>query len=125
MLDTSLVGKKILYVEDDEPSQYLMGSILKEVGCSLVICPNGEDALKRMRTEKFDFVFMDIRMSKMNGYETSRAIRQTDKNIPIVALTAHVMEWVPIKCRDAGMNGFMPKPCTIKDIEEELRRWLP
>ncbi|MBF0571790.1 MAG: response regulator [Candidatus Omnitrophica bacterium] len=124
MVNTSLAGKKILYVEDDEASRYLMGYMAEEIGCGLVTCSNGEQAIDKIRTEKFDIIFMDVRMSRMNGYETSRMIRQMDKEIPIIALTAHVMEWVPLKCREAGMNGFVPKPCSVASIEKELCRCL-
>jgi len=127
MVDAALVGKKILYVEDDEASRYLMDMIIADIGCGLVVCPDGPQAIEKLKQEKFDLVFMDIRMPKMNGYEASRIIRQLDKDIPIVAVTAHAGEMVlgtMLECWNSGMNGFVSKPCTPEDIIGEVRRWL-
>jgi two-component system capsular synthesis sensor histidine kinase RcsC len=81
-------------------------------------------ALERIRAEKFDLVLTDIRMPEMNGYEMARAIRQSGSQVPIYALTAHVMDYVPMKCSDAGMNGFIRKPINIEEFKTTVKQYL-
>jgi len=126
-MDASLAGKKILYVEDDEASRYFMNMVIEELGCGLVLCSDGEQAIEKARTDKFDLIFMDIRMPKMNGYQTTQVIRQIDKKVPIVAITAHIGSLVSgtmLECWNAGMNGVVSKPCSPEDITSEVYRWL-
>lgn len=127
MVETLLAGKKILYVEDDEASRYFMNMVIEGMGCGLVLCSDGQQALEKVRTEKFDLVFMDIRMTKMNGYETSQKIRQLDKKVPIIAITAYMgglVSGTMMECWNAGMNGVVTKPCSPEDITSEVHRWL-
>ena len=113
-----------MYVDDDEASKSLVGIIIEDMGCGLVIASDGIEAIEKMQTEAFDLVLMDIRMPRMNGYEASRRIRRINKEIPIVALTADIMEWVPQQCWDAGMNGFVTKPINIDEFKSIIKNYL-
>jgi len=124
MTDTSLAGKNILYVEDNEASRHLMEIVFEEMGCSLVAVASAQEALVKIQADKFDLVLTDIRMPQMNGYELARVIRQTDAQVPIYALTAHVMEYVPMKCQDAGMNGFITKPIQIEEFKRTIKTYF-
>ncbi|HYA76752.1 MAG TPA: response regulator, partial [Burkholderiaceae bacterium] len=77
----------------------------------------------------FDLVFMDCQMPVMDGYEATAAIRQLPDGcgatIPIVALTANAISGDQQKCRDAGMNDFLAKPCTMAAFKAALQRWVP
>jgi CheY-like chemotaxis protein len=120
MAETSLMTKKILYVDDDKPSRCLMEIIIEEMGHTLAMVSTGEEAVEKIKTEKFDLIIMDIRLPSMNGYDTTRTIRRMNKEIPIIAFTAHVMDWVPQKCKDAGMDGFLSKPLDIDTLKKTI-----
>ncbi len=123
MENTALVNKNILIAEDDDACRYLFELFLEGTGCSFTIVGNGEEALSKVRSEKFDVVLMDLRMPLMNGYEASRAIRETDIALSIIALTAHALAWEDGKCQASGMNDYLIKPCTKEQVIEKLVQW--
>ncbi len=111
MDNTMRLNKKVLVVEDDDSSQYLVQITLEEMGLSVTIVSDGKAAVDKLRTEAFDLVLMDIRLPGVSGYDATRSIREELKlDVPIIAVSAHAMEWVPEKCAKAGMNGFVSKP---------------
>ncbi|MBF0619286.1 MAG: response regulator [Candidatus Omnitrophica bacterium] len=128
---TGLKQKKVLIAEDDQSSQYLMKLVMEDLGFSAVIVSNGQEVLDRLKAEAFDLIIMDIRMPILDGYRATSMIRHELKlDLPIIALTAHAMDWVPARCYAAGMNGFISKPITdlkkLKDaILEQLNRPEP
>ncbi|MFH0754463.1 MAG: response regulator [Candidatus Omnitrophota bacterium] len=124
MEEGTVKNKKILIVDDDEWNQYLMQEILEKDGYSFDVALNGEEAVTKVKSSGVGLVFMDIRMPVMNGYESSRAIRAFNKDIPIIALTAHAMEWVPEKCFAAGMNDFVSKPFDSETIKRSIENWM-
>jgi CheY-like chemotaxis protein len=76
----------------------------------------------------YDLIFMDCGMPELDGFDATRAIRAAAHNgahIPIVALTAHVIEGTREKCLIAGMDDYVAKPVTLQAIEEALLRWSP
>ncbi len=115
--------KRILIAEDDPDNKYLMQILMEELSQSFEIVSNGQEAVDRIKNEKFDMVFMDIRMPILNGYEATAAIRIFNKDIPIIAITAHAMEWVPAKCLEIGMNDYISKPFTFNNIKESIAKW--
>lgn len=117
--------KKILVVEDDKPSQYLMELVIKEWGCGYAGVLTGEEALERMRREKFDLVFMDLRLPGLSGYDTARIIRdEINKDVPIFAITAHTAQAVSLRCYDLGMNEFIPKPVDLESLKLLVHKYL-
>jgi CheY-like chemotaxis protein len=119
------VHKKILIVEDDIASQYLMELVVKELGCMYAGVFNGDQAVEKMRSEKFDLVLMDLRLPGMSGYEAARIIRQEiSKDIPIFAVTAHTAQAVSLQCYDIGMNEFIPKPVDLEKFKKLVRKYL-
>ena len=83
----------------------------------------------REAPETYDMIFMDLQMPEMDGYEATRTIRALDipsaKTIPIIAMTANVFREDVERCLAVGMNGHIGKPLHIKNILEQLRRYLP
>lgn len=124
MANTTVAKKKILYVEDDEASQCLMECIMDEMGYGLVVVAGGKQAADKVKTERFDLILMDVRIPGLNGYETTREIRKTNREIPIIACTAHIMPWVPEKCKEAGMDGFIEKPIDITKFQTIVNTYL-
>ncbi len=110
-----LSGAKILLVEDNQINQELAQVLLSRKGMEVVLAKNGEEALSALAsqtTDTFDGVLMDIQMPVMDGYTACAAIRKNPryKDLPIIALTANVMEGDRRKSRYAGMNGHIGKP---------------
>jgi CheY-like chemotaxis protein len=118
----------ILIVEDNKVNMLLLKTILKNLNINTIIyeCENGYEAVNQIETINPDLVFMDIQMPIMNGYEATRAIRNTltGKNIPIIAVTAGAEIDERNKCISAGMNDYISKPIIRGTIEEALSKWV-
>ncbi|MFZ0599186.1 MAG: response regulator, partial [Flavobacterium sp.] len=89
-------------------------------------CENGYEAVNQFESINPDLVFMDIQMPIMNGYETTKAIRNTitGKDIPIIAVTAGAEKDERNKCISAGMDDYISKPIIKGTVEEALVKWL-
>ena len=123
----SYAGKKVLLVEDNELNCEIATAIMEEIGLDVDIAEDGTDAVNIMSSEegrKYDLIFMDIQMPKMDGYTATREIRtlkdQKCANIPIIAMTANAFEEDRRKAIRAGMNGHIAKPISAKIILENL-----
>ena len=120
-------GKKALLVEDNELNREIATAIIKEIGLDVDIAEDGTDAVNMMSSaegRKYDLIFMDIQMPKMDGYTATREIRTLDDpkcaNIPIIAMTANAFEEDRKKAIKAGMNGHIAKPISADAILENL-----
>ena len=118
---------RVLLVEDIPDNRTLAIELLQGLGCSVEVVPDAQRALDRLEHDAFDLVFMDCQMAGLSGYDATREIRRregTTKHTPIVALTASVMPEDRERCRQAGMDGYVPKPFSRQDLQDALRRWL-
>ena len=123
-------GKKVLLVEDNELNREIATALLEETGISVDCVEDGTDAVERMNEvddDRYDLIFMDIQMPKMDGYMTTREIRTLKNNkkanIPIVAMTANAFEEDKKKAFKAGMNAHIAKPIdreTIVDVLDQV-----
>ena len=120
-------GTKALLVEDNELNREIATAIIKEIGLDVDIAEDGTDAVNMMSSaegRKYDLIFMDIQMPKMDGYTATREIRTLDDpkcaNIPIIAMTANAFEEDRKKAIKAGMNGHIAKPISADAILENL-----
>jgi len=117
-----------LIVEDNKVNMLLLKTIIKNLYSSAYIyeCENGYDAVSQFESINPDLVFMDIQMPIMNGYETTKAIRntKTGKDIPIIAVTAGAEKEERNKCLSAGMDDYISKPIMKGIVEETLVKWL-
>ena len=118
-------GKKVLLVEDNELNREIATALLEEIGISVDCVEDGTDAVERMNEvddDRYDLIFMDIQMPKMDGYMTTREIRTLKNNkkanIPIVAMTANAFEKDKEKSFKAGMNAHITKPIDIKILSQ-------
>ena len=116
-------GKKVLIVEDNELNREIATALLEEIGISVDSVEDGTDAVERMNEvddDRYDLIFMDIQMPKMDGYMATREIRTLKNNkkanIPIIAMTANAFEEDKKKAFQAGMNAHIAKPIDIKII---------
>lgn len=119
--------KKILLVDDDEPTQLYIRRMLQKAGYTVCIAENGRDCLCRLEQEEFDCVLMDIRMPVMDGMETTRQIRTVDngcRDTPVIALTAYVSSEARETFLQAGMDDFIPKPTDNHTLLNTLKKYL-
>lgn len=119
-------GYQILVAEDNKINQTLIKYILKQWNVKFDIAENGNEVLSKMKDKIYDLILMDIQMPTMDGYQTSTIIRnELHLNIPIVAMTAHVMPTEKQKCINVGMNDYLSKPIDEKLLLQMLQRYLP
>ncbi len=108
---------KILVVEDDEISELYIKKIIKAAGNEVYCARTGMEALNLCRSNsEIDLILMDIKMPDMNGYETTRQIRQFNKNVKIIAQTAFALVGDKEKAMDAGCNYYITKPINKKEL---------
>lgn len=119
-----LTGGVFLVVEDHEVNQQLFKAILENLGHEVHIANNGLEALKAVKGQSYDLIFMDVQMPEMNGYEATREIRQMGIDTPIIAVTASALRGEEEKTSAAGMNDFLVKPFKKKDLLPLLNRWF-
>ena len=125
-LSHNSLKNRILIVEDDVANQLVAKYILKRLGYEFEIAENGVQALEMVQKGDFQLVLMDCLMPEMDGFEATRRMRQLDicKDMPIVALTAKVIDHARQKCLDAGMNDFLSKPIDIEELKNTLYYYL-
>ena len=117
-------GQRILAADDGAVNREVVKEALLHLNLDVTLATNGEEALSAAENSEFDLILMDCSMPKMDGFEATRAIRMREnrlgrKQVPIVALSAHVVsdeaEW-----RSAGMDGYLTKPFTLKALAAEI-----
>ena len=118
----------LLLVEDNPINQLFASAVLDQLGYTYEIANDGAEALLAIEQRAFDLVLMDCMMPGMDGYEASRNIRQREQaagkaRMPIVALTANVGTDDAFKCKQAGMDAYLPKPYTIAGLDAKIRKW--
>jgi CheY-like chemotaxis protein len=120
---------RILVAEDNMTNQKVALGILKKLGLTADAVASGGEALEALRTLPYDLVFMDVQMPEMDGLEATRRIRDSqstvlNRDIPVIAMTAHAMGGYKNKCFEAGMNDYVTKPVSPQALAEALEKWL-
>lgn len=126
-MTTGKHGGRILLVEDNLVNQSVMEAMLRSLGFDVGLATDGAEAVELISQQPFDAVLMDCRLPLVDGYEATRRIRQLPQGegLPIIALTANVLEGDRERCLAAGMNDYLSKPFKRTDLQLTLRRWLP
>lgn len=117
-------GTKILVAEDNLINQEVIQAILEEYGIEVTLAENGQEALDLLPTKDFACVFMDIQMPVMDGLDAAKAIRKQGHTLPVIAMTAHVLQEDIDKSLAAGMNAHLTKPVDPQELGNCLRTWL-
>ncbi|NNE93993.1 MAG: response regulator [Verrucomicrobiales bacterium] len=117
---------RILLAEDNPVNQETATLHLGKLGHSVTIAHNGKEALDHTEKADFDFIFMDVQMPEMDGFEATAAIRKREKktgaHLPIVAMTAHAMKGDEERCLKAGMDDYIAKPIRRKELVNTIER---
>jgi len=120
-------NKKVLLVEDNIINQKIAVKVLQKMDLAIETASNGLEAIEKAQSAQYDLILMDIQMPIMDGLTATKKIRQLDtssKQPPIIALTANVMDSDKLKCKEAGMCGYIPKPFKIENIVKELDKFF-
>ncbi len=122
----ALRGARILLVEDNELNQEVAKAMLESLGLIVDLAQNGAVALEKVQQASYDLVFMDMQMPVMDGLAATRAIRRLPGTgvVPIVAMTANVLQQDRERCFEAGMNDYLGKPIDPAWLTAALKRWL-
>ena len=106
------IRPRILCVDDEVQNLALLSAVLMPEGYEVIEAQNGEEALKKIRTEQVDIVLLDVMMPGMDGFEVCQEIKRDKKyrNIPIVMITALAAKTDRIKSIEAGAEEFLSKP---------------
>jgi CheY-like chemotaxis protein len=114
----------ILLAEDNRTNQTVATRMLQKMGHTTVVAGNGKEVLSLLPLHRFDLVLMDIQMPEMDGLTATRKIRESERetqlHVPIVAMTAHAMKGDRERCIEAGMDGYVSKPISSKEITEAI-----
>jgi len=118
---------RILVAEDNPVNQRVATHMLERLGYRCDLASNGQEAVDMLAHIPYDLVLMDCQMPEVDGYSATRAIRDREgaaRHTPIIAMTANAMREDRSRCLDAGMDGFIPKPIVIEELETALACWV-
>lgn len=118
-------GRRLLLVDDNEVNRTVGRLLLETLGHEVEVAEGGQAAIEAVRRREFDAVFMDVEMPGVDGLAATEAIRAEEQRgvrLPIIALTAHGFVEDELRCRRAGMDGYVTKPANADDLAEALRR---
>jgi len=122
--NTLFDNKTVMIVEDNKINQMITKKILEKKKMVCTVVDNGMDAIKYAKEEDFDIILMDIHMPGISGIEATKKIREFNKTVPIIALTAITIEENLEDFYKAGFNEFIPKPFKAEDFFEKINRVL-
>jgi CheY-like chemotaxis protein len=120
---------RILLAEDNPVNQKVAVHMLDRLGYRCDIASNGQEAVAMLLRMPYDLVLMDCQMPEMDGYMATRLIRKREegsgRRTPIVAMTANAMREDRARCLESGMDGFIPKPIALEELETAMDCWIP
>ncbi len=120
-----VAGARVLVVEDNAVNREIATAVLERAGVQVTSAENGAFGVEAVEQGDFDLVLMDCQMPVMDGYEATRQLRANGyTDLPVIAMTANVLEQDRKLCMDAGMNDHVGKPIDITELFETLERWL-
>lgn len=122
--NTTLSGKPLILVAEDNESNYMLLSVLLGNSYRLEWAHDGNEALEMYRNLKPDLILMDIRMPELDGIEATKIIRQRDKKTPIFAVTAYAYKRDKDDALKVGCNAFITKPINEFELKEEINKVL-
>jgi len=111
----------ILIAEDDDFNYYIIDRFLKDY--TITRAKDGKDVLERIEKKKYDLVLMDIQMPEMDGLTATRKIREKNKDLPIVALTAKAMKGDEEKSLAAGCTDYISKPIAPDELTAKIEQY--
>ncbi|AWV98958.1 DNA-binding response regulator [Arcticibacterium luteifluviistationis] len=115
---------KILYVEDDKNLSYVIKDNLEEEGFEISHFADGKEALKNFQKEKFDLCLLDVMLPELDGFSLAEKIREQNEQIPIIFLTAKVLQEDKIEGLKIGGDDYITKPFSIEELTLRIKVFL-
>jgi CheY-like chemotaxis protein len=116
---------RILLVEDQESNRTVITLLLETLGLAVETAEDGVQAVEKASAETFDLILMDLMLPNMDGYEATKILRQKNISVPIIALSAGVMNEQDSKRIEQDFNALLTKPVDRKKLQQMLRKHLP
>jgi CheY-like chemotaxis protein len=116
------MGLKVLLVDDEEDVLEVIRDRLEANRFTVVTAGTGLEALKKFSSEKFDGVFLDLRMPEMDGMQALEEIRKRDNKIPVIILTSSSTQQVALKAIAKGANEYVLKPFEWQDLKAKVQK---
>jgi len=120
--------RRVLLAEDNPVNRPIVVELLQTRGHSVQLAANGLEVLQALDQDAFDVILMDVQMPEMDGFQTTAAIRNREKqsgaHIAIVALTGMSTASDRKRCLDAGMDGYLGKPIRAQELFETVEQGL-
>jgi len=118
---------RVLLAEDNEVNRKVTVQLLQNRGHQVAVASDGKEALEALESGRFDLILMDVQMPRMDGLETTKAIRAQEaargSHIPIIAMTAYAMVGDRQRCLDQGMDDYISKPIQAQELLELVESW--
>jgi CheY-like chemotaxis protein len=116
------MGLKVLVVDDEEDIVEVIQDRLEAYGFTVSIAGTGVEALKKLSTERFDGIFLDVKMPEMGGIEALEEIRKRDKKIPIIIITSSSTREAAIEAIAKGANEYVLKPFEWEELKVKIEK---
>ncbi|MBI9041528.1 response regulator [Lutibacter sp.] len=117
---------KILIIEDDEVSQIFLTEIVESISREILITSRGLKGIEYCKNHSdIDLILMDIKLPDLDGYEATKQIRSTNKNVIIIAQTANAMNADRKKAINAGCNDYVSKPISKGELLKKINQYFP
>lgn len=120
---------RVLVADDSPVNQEVASGLLELRGHAVQVVDNGRDAVEAFRTQAFDVILMDVEMPELDGLSAASMIRSFEKDgsrrVPILAMTAHILNSAHQQCLDAGMDGYISKPIQPEELYQALETYCP
>jgi len=120
-------GAHILVAEDNPVNQFILREVMDALGMACIFADDGIAAVESFRENPPCLILMDVTMPRMDGHEATREIRKIEgggPRVPIIGATAHATDDDRKTCFDAGMDDYISKPISPRDLQEKIRHWL-
>ena len=116
------MGLRVLLVDDEEDIVEVIQDRLEAYGFTVITAGTGVEALKKLSVEKFDGIFLDVKMPEMGGIEALEEIRKTDKQIPVIIITASSTRDAAIEAIAKGANEYVLKPFAWEELKAKIEK---
>ena len=123
--DEDVIGKSVLVVDDNKLNIKVATRLLEEYGITVDSCMSGAECLEKVKSIKYDLIFMDDMMPRMSGTETFHKLKE-DPNFktPVVVLTANAIAGMEEKYLDEGFDSYLAKPIERKALDNVINKYL-